>query len=78
MVNVLSTESGLMAACRDSLVLAIAFALGRGQWAIRTDPIVTHPADREAIELRGVLPCQQLTYQRSKLLRFSRRQHIQK
>ena len=55
---------------RQHLVLAIAFALGCGQWAIRTDPIIAHPADREAIQLGGVLPCQQFTYQRSKSLRF--------
>jgi hypothetical protein len=60
----------------NSLMLEIAFALGCGQWAIRTDPIVAPAADREAIQLGSVLPCQQLTYQRSKSLRFSRRQHI--
>jgi pimeloyl-ACP methyl ester carboxylesterase len=57
-------------------VLPIAFALSCGQWAIRTDLIVAHSADREAIQLGGVLSCQQLTYQRFKLLRFSRRQHF--
>jgi hypothetical protein len=62
---------------RQPLVLATALALGCGQWAIRTDAIVAHPADREAIQLGGVLPCQQLPYQRSKSLRFSRRQRIQ-
>src|SRR6185503_18406371 len=63
---------------RQHLVLAMALALGGGQRAIRTDAIVAHPADREAVQLGSVLPCQQLTYQRSKPLRFSRRQHIQK
>ena len=62
----------------QQLVLPIASVLGCGQWAIRTGPIVAHAADREAIQLRGVLSGQQLTYQRFKSLPFSRRQHLQK
>ena len=57
--------------------LATELALGRRQWATRTDPVVAHPADRETILLGGILSCQQLTYQRSQPLGFSRRQHIQ-
>ena len=56
------TNGGKSSGKRNSLALEIAFALVCGQWAIRTDPVVAHPADREAIHLRRVLPCQQLMY----------------
>src|SRR3954467_4693577 len=58
--------------------LASAFALVRGQGAIRANAVVAHAADREAIHLGGILPSQQLMEQRFKALRFGRRQYIQK
>jgi hypothetical protein len=60
----------------NSLMLAIAFARRRRQWAIRTDPVVAHPADRETIQLRGVLLCQHVVDQFSQSLSLRCRQDV--
>src|SRR5258708_4382273 len=54
----------------NSLVLTVAFAHGCRQWAIRTNTVVAHPADRKAVHLRGVPPSEHVADQFSQSLSF--------
>src|SRR5712692_5538924 len=54
----------------NSLVLTVAFAHGCRQWAIQTNTVVAHPADRKAVHLRGILPSEHVADQFSQSLSF--------